>query len=435
MNISVFGLGYVGCVSLGCLAKLGYNVIGVDVNTTKVNLINKGLATIIEKDIDLLIMEGRKKGLISATNDYLYAVKNSDITFICVGTPNNEQGHLDLTSIRKVASEIGTGIKYKDKFHTVVIRSTVLPGTNEELAGLISEASGKKLDTDFCVMSNPEFLREGNAVEDFFNPGITVIGGTCAKGINSLKEIYKLLNTKIEIVEPKVAETIKLLNNSFHALKVAFINEVGTISKTLGINTNQLIDIFLKDTRLNISPAYLKPGFAYGGSCLPKDLKALKMLAYDANLLTPIINSIEESNRYQIERAIKIIESYNIKNIGFWGISFKEGTDDLRNSPIVDVIETLVGKNYKVSIYDKNVIESFLIGENKEFISKKLPYFKEIVLNDLNKLIEKSELLVINTKGNIDEYKLILENSTLKILDLKNIPELKKHKGYYGFNW
>jgi len=435
MNISVFGLGYVGCVSLGCLAKLGYNVIGVDVNTTKVNLINKGLATIIEKDIDLLIMEGRKKGLISATNDYLYAVKNSDITFICVGTPNNEQGHLDLTSIRKVASEIGTGIKYKDKFHTVVIRSTVLPGTNEELAGLISEASGKKLDTDFCVMSNPEFLREGNAVEDFFNPGITVIGGTCAKGINSLKEIYKLLNTKIEIVEPKVAETIKLLNNSFHALKVAFINEVGTISKTLGINTNQLIDIFLKDTRLNISPAYLKPGFAYGGSCLPKDLKALKMLAYDANLLTPIINSIEESNRYQIEMAIKIIESYNIKNIGFWGISFKEGTDDLRNSPIVDVIETLVGKNYKVSIYDKNVIESFLIGENKEFISKKLPYFKEIVLNDLNKLIEKSELLVINTKGNIDEYKLILENSTLKILDLKNIPELKKHKGYYGFNW
>jgi len=435
MKISIFGLGYVGCVSLGCLAKMGHKVIGVDISQHKVNLINNGLPTIIEKEVDSLIRDGRNKGLISATTDYMEVINQSDVSFICVGTPNDEHGHLDLSYIQKVAHEIALGIKAKNSFHVVIIRSTVLPGTSKEIAELISEISNKKLNEDFCVISNPEFLREGNAVEDYFNPGITVIGGTYNKGIDLLKELYKTLNGSIEIVEPKVAETIKLLNNSFHALKVAFANEVGTITKTIGINTHQLIDVFLKDTHLNISTAYLRPGFAYGGSCLPKDLKALRLLAYDTYQSTPIINSIEQSNQFQIERAIKIIDGYNIKNVGIWGISFKEGTDDLRNSPIIDVIERLKGKGYKIKIYDQNVIESELIGANKEYLSNKLPHFTKLMLQDFNSLLDECDVIVINTTGQNKDYDNLMKRHKLKILDLKYIPALINHPGYDGFNW
>jgi len=435
MNISIFGLGYVGCVSLGCLAKMGHNMIGVDVSEHKNKLINSGVPTIIEKDIDQLIAAGHKKERIRAIVRVTEAVLNSELSFICVGTPNDKNGHLNLENLKTVATEMGEALVQKKGFHTIIIRSTIIPGTAEEITRLIANKSNKIPDTDFCVLVNPEFLREGSAVADYFNPSVTVVGGSCQNGIDILMGIYKDLPGTKEIVEVKVAESIKLVNNSFHALKVAFANEVGNISKALGINTRQLIEIFLLDTKLNISPAYLRPGFAFGGSCLPKDLKALNLLAHDAYLNTPLLNSIEKSNQQQIDRAVKLIEEKGIRHIGFWGISFKEGTDDLRNSPVVQVIEHLLGKGYQISVFDENVNASALIGANKEYIEKVLPHFSSFLVNDLNELLEHVGLIVVNKRGCEKNYQEILSKSSLCVIDLKDIPALSKHEYYEGINW
>lgn len=435
MNISIFGLGYVGCVSLGCLSKMGNKVIGVDISEQKNKLINSGIPTIIEKDIESLINEGFINGLISATNDARDAILQSEISFICVGTPNGKNGHLNLNQMKNVASDIANALKEKRQFHTVVLRSTVLPGTAEEITNLISKISKTTPDKDFCVLVNPEFLREGNAVEDYFFPSLTVIGGSNRKGIDILLSLYKTLPGPKEIVDMRVAEIIKLLNNSFHALKVAFANEIGTISKALNINIHQLIDIFLKDTKLNISPAYLKPGFAYGGSCLPKDLLALNLISHDLYINTPVLNSIEKSNCYQIEKAVKLIEDYKIRNISFWGISFKDNTDDLRNSPVIHVIERLIGKGYRISLFDEFVNESQLIGANKDYIEQVLPHFNSLLVSNFDQLLNNSELLVINKKGDNSLYNKIMDKKELKIFDLKDIPSLSKHKNYQGFNW
>ncbi|MCJ7448600.1 MAG: nucleotide sugar dehydrogenase [Bacteroidales bacterium] len=435
MKISVFCLGYVGCVSLGCLSKMGHNVIGVDINEHKNDLINRGLPTIIDKGIDILIKKGRENSLIRATQNATEAILNSEISFICVGTPNDKNGHLNLNQIKTVASKIAIALPQKVGFHTIVIRSTVLPGTAEEISKIIADASHKIPGKDFCVLVNPEFLREGNAVDDFFNPSLTVIGGSDKKGIDLIMEIYKNIPGAKRVVDLRVSETIKLLNNSFHALKIAFANEIGTISKALDINTHQLIDIFLQDNKLNISQAYLQPGFAYGGSCLPKDLRALNLIAHDAYLETPLLNSIEKSNNHQIDRAISLIEEFKIQNIGFWGISFKDGTDDLRNSPIIQVIERLIGKGYKVYLFDEQVNDSQLIGVNKEYIEKVLPHFHSLLLKDFDKLLNNVELLVVNKKGDKTVYKKIFKNIELRLFDLINIPELSSHKYYHGFNW
>jgi len=260
MKISVFGLGYVGCVSLACLAKMGYNVVGVDISKYKVDLINNGIPTIVEKNIEKLIKSGYSKNLLRATTSSVEAILNSDISFICVGTPSDKNGHLNLNQLKNVAAEIGKALTLKNNFHVIVIRSTIVPGTTDKIIRIITRISKKIKDKDFCVIVNPEFLREGNAVEDFFNPSLTVIGGTNKKGIDMLLEIYNNVPGTKKVVEIRVAETIKLLNNSFHALKVAFANEIGNVAKALGINTNELFEIFLLDRKLNISDAYLKPG-------------------------------------------------------------------------------------------------------------------------------------------------------------------------------
>lgn len=433
--ISIFGLGYVGCVGMGCLARMGHKIVGVDVSDNKVGLIKKGIPTIVEKDIDNLIKEGFEAGRIDATRDYVVAVKETEISFICVPTPNNATGHLDLSFVEKVSEEIAIGLSEKTSFHTVVIRSTVLPGTNERVASIIQTRSGKIAGQDFCVVSNPEFLREGNAVDDFFNPSITVIGSDCEKGVFALKDLYSPLPGEKKVVSIRVAESIKMLNNSFHALKVAFANEVGSICKALGIDAFELMDVFLADTKLNISPAYLKPGFAYGGSCLPKDLKALNLLAYDSYLKNPILSSVEPSNKWQIEKVIELIERTQYRNIAVWGISFKDGTDDLRNSPIVEVIERLLGKGYMIRIFDKNVNVSLLIGANKQYIDSKLPHFSELLVNDPSDLVSNPGLLIINTKLDDSEQEMVLENIGLSILDLRHVPGLKSHPNYNGINW
>ncbi len=435
MNISIFGLGYVGCVSLGCLAKNGHQIIGVDVSEQKVNLINSGKATIVEKDIDSILNEQFENGRISATNNYIEAINNTNLSIVAVGTPSSTNGHLDLSYIFKVAKNIAEGLKDKDEFHVIVIRSTVMPGTCSKVASIIEKYSGKINDKDFSVVSNPEFLREGTAVEDFYNPPYTLIGSENNIAIEVLSKIYSDINGEKIIVKIKEAEIIKYINNSFHALKVTFANEVGNICKALEIDSHVVMDIFSQDKQLNISPYYLKPGFAYGGSCLPKDLKALQTVAHDYYLNTPVLSSINKSNDYQIERAVNIIEDLKFKKIGVLGLSFKAGTDDLRNSPTVSLLETLLGKGYDISIYDENVSYSSLTGRNKDYIDFKIPHLKNMLKTDPEVVIKESEIILISLKDN--KFKSLVKNINDKIiLDLVRLDEeLIKKKNYFGLNW
>lgn len=433
MNISIFGLGYVGCVGIGCLASQGHRMTGVDVSDVKVNLINSGKPTIVEKDIDELIKKGFDEGRISATLDYKQAVLNTDISFICVGTPSAENGHLNLNFIYQTAKEIGVSLKDKNGFHIVVIRSTIFPGTNAKISEIIENESGKHRNVDFAVVSNPEFLREGTAVNDYLNPPLTVLGSTCPKAIDVMKELYAPMNAPVEVVSIEVAEMIKYVNNSYHALKVVFANEVGQICKKLGIDSHEVMRIFCMDKQLNISPYYFKPGFAYGGSCLPKDLKGLKTLAHDLYLDTPVLASIDESNQNHIRFAIKQIENSGKRKIGILGLSFKAGTDDMRNSPIVNIIEHLHGKGYEIKIYDKNVSISRLIGKNKSVIMEKLPHLNSLLCDNLEEVTEWAEMLVISNKE--DAFKQIKPKAGQLVLDLVRIKELENLDGYCGVCW
>lgn len=433
MNISIFGLGYVGCVGIGCLASQGHKMTGVDVSDVKVNLINSGKPTIVEKDIDELIKKGFDEGRISATLDYKQAVLNTDISFICVGTPSAENGHLNLNFIYQTAKEIGESLKDKNSFHIVVIRSTVFPGTNAKISEIIENESGKHRNVDFAVVSNPEFLREGTAVNDYLNPPLTVLGSTCPKAIDVMKELYAPMNAPVEVVSIEVAEMIKYVNNSYHALKVVFANEVGQICKKLGIDSHEVMRIFCMDKQLNISPYYFKPGFAYGGSCLPKDLKGLKTLAHDLYLDTPVLASIDESNQNHIQFAIKQIENSGKRKIGILGLSFKAGTDDMRNSPIVNIIEHLHGKGYEIKIYDKNVSISRLIGKNKSVIMEKLPHLNSLLCDNLDEVTDWAEMLVISTKE--DAFKQLKPKSGQPVFDLVRIKELENGDNYNGLCW
>lgn len=437
MKISIFGLGYVGCVSLGCLAKNGHKVIGVDTNPTKVNFINKGKSPIIEKDLDNLIAQQHKAGTISATSDSLFAVKNSDVSFICVGTPNTDHGHLDLSAIFHVAGEIGKGIEQKTTRHIVVIRSTVLPGTNENIAKIIADTSKKKNGKDFAVVSNPEFLREGTAIKDYYNPAFTLIGASDDFAIAKMREIYKEVNAPVIVSEIKCAEIIKYINNAYHALKITFANEVGNICKGLDIDSHEVMNIFCQDDKLNISPYYFKPGFAYGGSCLPKDLKALTTIVNDLYIDTPVLKSIDHSNELQKNLAIKHIIGMGKRKLGFLGLSFKAGTDDLRNSPIIDVIEVLLGKGFDIKIFDRNVRLSKLFGANKNFILDKIPFISKFIINDPEEIIRHSDILVV--VNNDEEFKEILSKvpKGKMIYDLVNISFKNKEKKerYRGISW
>lgn len=434
MNVCIFGLGYVGCVSLGCLAQNGFSVIGVDVATAKVDLINRGLATIIEKDIDQIIKQQHEKGRISATEDYLEAVGQSDVTIICVGTPSTEEGNLNLGYIYGSARQIGEAIASKRDFHTIVIRSTVMPGTNRSVAKIIEEQSGKKVNRDFAVVSNPEFLREGSAVQDYYNPPLTVIGTESDEGYAVVASLYEKVSSPIERVEVRVAEIIKYVNNSYHALKVTFANEIGNISKRLGIDSHEVMRIFCMDKQLNISTYYFKPGFAYGGSCLPKDLKALKTLSEELGLESPVLQSIELSNQSHIQTAYELIRSKEHKRIGILGVAFKDGTDDLRYSPILKVIEKLAKDGLSLKAYDKYVNEALLIGANKDFINEHLPYLSEIMTDSEKSLIDWSDLIVINKKE-VEYGSLPQAYPEKQFVDLVRVTESGTHKNYEGIVW
>ncbi|MCG8550849.1 MAG: UDP-glucose/GDP-mannose dehydrogenase family protein [Desulfobacterales bacterium] len=433
MNISIFGLGYVGCVGMGCLASNGHEVIGVDVQQQKVDLINQGRPTIVEKDIDQILGEQFEKKKISATSHALEAVLATEVSIICVGTPSTSRGHLNLEYIFQTAAQIGQALKAKNTFHVVAIRSTVLPGTNDKVCAIIAQESGKRRNVDFSVVSNPEFLREGSAVEDYFNPPMTVLGGDNEKALDIMSKLYTGINGPVEFVDIQVAETIKYVNNSFHALKVAFANEVGNICKQLDIDSHEVMRLFCMDRQLNISPVYFKPGFAYGGSCLPKDLKALNTLAHDLYLESPVLNAIDISNEKQKNRALDLIVQTQKRRIGILGLSFKAGTDDLRNSPIVDVIETLNGKGYEIRIYDRNVSLSRLVGKNKSFIEEKLPHLCNMMQGDINRVLEWAEVIVIANRD--DMFQEILPRRDQKIIDLVRITRHENKGGYEGICW
>lgn len=434
MKIAVFGLGYVGCVSLGCLANNGHSVIGVDVNKFKVDLINSGRPTIVEEDIDELISKYLKTGTIKAITDHKSAVKGTEVAFICVGTPSLPTGQLNLSHVHQTAEQIGKGLKETDSFYTVVIRSTVMPGTNEKVGNIIEQFSGKSRNTHFAVVSNPEFLREGSAVHDYYNPSMTVIGTENQYAFDLLETIYSQVKAPVIKTDIGIAEMIKYVNNSFHALKIAFANEVGVIAKTLGTDSKKLMDLFVLDNKLNISPAYFKPGMGYGGSCLPKDLKGLSTIAYDNYLKTPLMNSIDESNNIHNNRAFDLVEKFQLKKVGIIGLAFKKGTDDLRYSPAVELVEKLTGKGYEVRIYDKNVVISKLFGSNKSYIEEKLPHISVLLTDSLEDVLNDSETIVlVHRLPEVTEMKHRLKNKN--IVDLAGYVEFGELPNYEGIAW
>ncbi len=428
-------MGYVGCVGAACCAKLGHHVVGVDVSEHKVALINEGRPTIIEKDIDALIKQAREAGMVEATTDAAYAVKHSEISFIAVGTPSSKEGHLNLDYIYKVAGQIGEALRQKEGFHIVAIRSTVLPGTNRRIGEIIAEASGRERNRDFAIVSNPEFLREGTAVHDYLNPPLTLVGADNETAVEKMRMLYQDIPGEFIATDIKVAEMMKYINNTYHALKIVFGNEVGNICKALDVDSHKVMEIFCKDTQLNISPYYFKPGFAYGGSCLPKDSKALRTLARDYYVDVPVINAIEESNEIQKKRAVELIMEKGRRSVGILGLSFKAGTDDLRCSPIVDVVESLLGKGFELHIYDKNVKLSQITGTNRDFIMAKIPHLQHFVCDDLDSVVSASDVLVVTNKE--AEFADLLERYPGKIIvDLVRAWKEVDYAGNYeGISW
>ena len=437
MRISIFGLGYVGGVSAGCLASDGHTVIGVDPNTTKVDLINKGIAPIVEKDIGQMIEKTAASGHLKATTDIAEAVNNSDISLICVGTPSQLNGNLDLSHVRVVCEEIGTALKDKDTFHVVVARSTMLPGSMVDIViPTLEQFSGKKAGVDFGVCSNPEFLREGTAVYDYFNPPKTVIGETDSVAGDMLFELYKNMDAPMIRTSVETAEMVKYTDNNWHALKVAFANEIGNISKAVGVDGHKVMEIFCQDTKLNLSSYYMKPGFAFGGSCLPKDVRALAYKGRSLDLDVPVLNSIMSSNEMQIRKGLNMITAYGKKKIGILGFAFKAGTDDLRESPLVEVIESLIGKGYELKIYDKNVNLAALTGANKDYIMNLIPHISRLMVQDMSDVMDFADVLVIGNGS--DEFKTTLDQITddQVVVDLVRITEKTSEAGRYdGICW
>lgn len=406
VSLSVFGLGYVGCVSSACFAKQGHQVIGVDVSQAKVAMINSGTATIVESGIGELVAQMVSEGRLSATTNVDDAVRRSDISLICVGTPSRPNGGIDLRYVERVCEEIGAAIRMKDARHTVVVRSTILPGTTARLViPTLEKASGKKAGRDFGVCMNPEFLREGSSIRDFYEPPFTLIGTDDEVSAGLLSSLYSGIDAPLYVTGTGVAEMVKYSCNCFHGLKVGFANEIGNICKAFGVDSHEVMRLFCLDTKLNLSPTYLKPGFAFGGSCLPKDLRAITYHARTADVPTPILSAALESNQRQIERAYEMIRATGSRSVGILGLAFKAGTDDLRESPMVSVVEMLIGKGVNLSIYDRDVSEARLIGSNREYIEREIPHIWSLMRDSIDQVIDASEVVVIGNGSG--EFRLI----------------------------
>jgi GDP-mannose 6-dehydrogenase len=397
VRVSVLGLGYVGCVTAACLAQNGHSVIGVDVNPLKVDAINVGHSPLREPGLDVLVGEVFANGRLSATHDTARAIGESEIALICVGTPNRANGSLDLSYLERVCREIGNALHHVQDYRAVVVRSTVLPGTTEScVVPILEDTSGRKLGQDFGVCVNPEFMREGSALRDFNDPPFTLIGEIEPnRASDMVAELYAGINAPLVRTTIRTAEMLKYVNNAWHALKVAFANEIGALCQTEGIDGNVLMSLFCQDTRLNISTAYLKPGFAFGGSCLPKELRALVYRARAQDLRLPLLESVMPSNDEHIRRALQRILAIGKKRVALLGLSFKSNTDDLRDSPFVVLAEALIGKGYALRIYDPDVRLAQLTGANKAYIEKEIPHIGRLIADSAVAAIEESDIVVV----------------------------------------
>jgi len=425
MNVSIFGLGYVGAVTTACLSRDGINVIGVDVNEDKIKTIASGESPIVEAGLSELLEAGVEKGRISATTNAKQAVFNSDVSIISVGTPSRSDGALDLQYVYRVCETIGKAISEKAEDHIVVIRSTVLPGTTEECEKILQEHAGKKVEIGF----NPEFLREGSAVKDFDEPAYTIIGTTSAEVEEALKSIYASVDAPFHVVKPGVAEMIK------YGAKIAFANEMGRVAKHVGVDGRKVMEILISDRKLNISTAYMRPGFAYGGSCLPKDVRALEYFGKVNNVKLPLLDSLSQSNEAQIELALDLIQEKGYKKVGLLGLAFKPGTDDLRESPSVELAERLIGKGYNLKIYDPAINESRLVGSNKKFIDSKIPHLSKLLV-DQDEISRNIEVLIVSHGAG--EFRNVLEKieENFPVLDLTGIVKnIKTTDSYEGIAW
>ena len=437
LRVSVFGLGYVGTVSAGCLAHDGHEVVGVDPVATKVDLINLGQSPIIETEIGEIIAATSRAGRLRATSDTAGAIRDTELSFVCVGTPSQANGNLDLRYIRRICEQIGEALKTKGTRHTVVIRSTILPGTMHKIViPILEEFSGKKAGVDFGICNNPEFLREGTAVHDYHYPPKTVIGELDVASGDTLAKLYEKLGAPLIRTNVEAAEMVKYVDNSWHALKIGFANEIGNICKSLNLDAHEVMKIFCQDRKLNISPAYLLPGFAFGGSCLPKDLRALSYQAKMHDLNLPILTSILPSNEMQITRGLQLITEKGHKRVGILGFSFKAGTDDLRESPVVEIIERLLGKGYDLRIYDRNVNIARLVGANRDFILNHIPHISKLMVNDVDEVLIHAQTVVIGNKD--PDFKRVPERlrEGQFLVDFVRIIDGKSSNGRYdGICW
>jgi GDP-mannose 6-dehydrogenase len=437
MRISVFGLGYVGTVSAACLATRGHNVIGVDSSKLKVDLINSGQSPVIEPQVGDMIKQCVCSGHLNAIQDAEEAILSTDVSFVSVGTPARANGSLELGSVRRVCEEIGRALAQKDRYHILVIRSTMLPGCMRSVViPVLEQHSGKSANVDFGICFNPEFLREGSSVHDFFTPPKTVIGTSDTRTANIVREIYQGLPGEVLVTTLEISEMVKYADNSFHAIKITFANEIGMICKALGIDSHAVMEIFCKDHKLNISPYYLKPGFAFGGSCLPKDVSALLYKARTMDLDTPLLQSLLLSNEKQIFSVCREILGLGKKRVGFLGFSFKAGTDDLRGSPIVEVIETLIGKGCQVCLYDANVNVARLVGANQSYIDQRIPHIAALMCETIDEVMVRSDLIVVGNRAPEFREAINKVDTDKIVLDLVRVDESKRTEGnYIGLAW
>ena len=400
MRVSVFGLGYVGCVSAASFAGDGHDVVGVDVNADKVASINAGCSPIVEPGLEDLLGRCASDGRLRATTSTADAIHSTDVSLLCVGTPSRKNGSLDLQYLERVCEEVGRALKDKPGYHVVVVRSTVLPGTTHELViPALERESGKTYGDGFGVSVNPEFLREGTALKDFRKPPLTLVGHNHAADASGTIALYQAIDAPLISTSIRVAEMMKYTSNTWHALKVVFANEIGNLCKKLDIDSHEVMDIFCRDEKLNLSPYYLKPGFAFGGSCLPKDVRALQYRAKELDVEMPLISQILPSNKGQIQQALDQILDTGKKHVGLLGFSFKAGTDDLRESPIVILAEALLGKGVSLKIYDKNVSMAKLVGANKDYIVKQIPHLSSLLCPTIDEVIHGSEVIVVGNQA------------------------------------
>lgn len=437
MKLSVFGLGYVGCVSAACFADEGNEVIGVDVNPTKVEIINDGKSPIVEEGISELIAKVVKAGRLSATTDSEHAIRESDLSLVCVGTPSNQNGSLHLRHVEQVCREIGAAMKTKKQRHVVVIRSTMLPGTVQNtVVPALEETSGMKAVQDFGICINPEFLREGSSLKDFYSPPFTLIGADDEETVAAVRSLYVNIKAPVYTTSLKTAEMVKYVCNCFHALKVSFANEIGNICKALEIDSHEVMHVFCQDTKLNLSPYYLKPGFAFGGSCLPKDLRAINYKAKELDVEVPVLSSILPSNRLQIQRAVDMVVATGYKRVGVLGFSFKAGTDDLRESPMVTLIETLIGKGFELAIYDRDVSLARLVGANKEYIEREIPHISKLMRAGVDGVLNDSDVIIIGNQA--EEFRSVAERlrKDQQLIDLVHLFDGRtSSENYQGICW